>query len=196
MARMRAFPRATLAVQLQRRQQRQRERQRLTEAFSRDPRTGVVRRGAVQFDGAVLTLRLPKRLESPNKWLWVHHQVKGRAKKAWATLIAVTTCDAIARPTRAVIGQTPAAAFGWAAPKQRVRVTVRRLVARRSHFITDDDNLAFAGKGLMDCVVQAGFLRDDHRDAIALQVEQGVSPDGQPWTEIEIAPLPVVEACR
>lgn len=193
MARMRAYPKATLAIQLQRRQQRQRERQRLTEAFSRDPRTGVVRRGAVTFDAAVLTLRLPKRLESPNKWLWVHHQVKGRAKKAWATLIAVTTCDAIARPTRAAF-ETPAAAFGWAAPDQRVQVTVRRLVARRSHFITDDDNLAFAGKGLMDCIVQAGFLRDDSREAIALQVEQAVSPDGQPWTEIEIAPLPAGEA--
>lgn len=195
MARMRAFPRATLAVQIQRRQQRQRETQRLTDAFSRDPRTGVVRRGTVQCDGAALTLRLPKRLESPNKWLWVHHQIKGRAKKAWATLIAVTTCDAIARPTRAAF-ETPAAAFGWASPDQRVRVTVRRLVARRSHFITDDDNLAFAGKGLIDCVVQAGFLRDDSRDAIALQVEQVVSPDGLPWTEIEIAPLPAVEASR
>jgi hypothetical protein len=69
----------------------------------------------------------------------------------------------------------------------KVRVDVERLVPGTRHFITDTThNLTFASKGVVDCVVKAGFLRDDSDRHIDLHCTQAVSPDGLDWTVVTI----------
>lgn len=193
---------------------RQRQHRRLTDTVTRDPRTGQVRRGAIVVSSAALcrcpalvchvhpssktcgmrvagrsiTLRLPKRLEPPNVWLWAGWPTKRRAKRAWAALITRTACEQLGRLTIADLA-SPASALGWTVPTVRARVDVVRHVAR-GRGITDPDNLTFAAKGLLDCLVQAGFLRDDKATDIDLRVAQVPSVDGLDLTVVTIAPLP------
>lgn len=180
--------RPSLDVRVQRRLRRAAVRARLTDSVTRNA-TGMVVRGSVRLVEDACVLSLPKRLESPNLWLWTHWRTKSAAKKAWAEVIARAVCDSLDRPTIAAFS-TPARAIAWTAPEWRARVTVQRRVRRRSHFLVDRDNRVFAAKGLADCLVQAGFLRDDAETAIDLDVTQDVSADGLDWTVITIAPIP------
>jgi hypothetical protein len=166
-----------------------RTRQRLLASVSRDPHTGLIRRGRVERRAFEVVIRMPKRLESPNRWLWTSWMVKKRAVDAWAQAIRQAALDSssvdwVALATAAV---SPAASVGWLAPPVRVRVTVERLVPSTRHLIKDSvHNLAFASKGVVDCVVKAGFLRDDSDRHIDLVCTQAVSPDGLDWTVITI----------
>lgn len=165
-----------------------RERQRLMASVERDPETGVVRRGRIERRAFGITLHLPKRLESPNKWLWTSWQVKKRIVDAWALVIRQAVIDTPCLDAAAAVRVSPAAGAGWMAPPMRVRVEVQRLVPSARHFISDTThNLAFASKGVVDCVVKAGFLRDDSDRHIDLVCTQAVSPDRLDWTVIDIA---------
>jgi hypothetical protein len=164
-----------------------RVRQRLLASVSRDPRTGLLRRGRVERRAFEVAIRLPKRLESPNRWLWTSWMVKKRAVDAWAQAIRQAVLDTPGVDWVAATQVSPAASVGWLAPPVKVRVTVDRLVPSPRHLIKDSvHNLAFASKGVVDCVVKAGFLRDDSDQHIELVCTQAVSPDGLDWTVITI----------
>jgi hypothetical protein len=181
--------RPSLDVRVQRRLQRAAVKQRLTGSVTRDPKTGKVRQGLILIgSNGTATLMLPKRLEPPNVWLWTHWRTKSAAKRAWAALITRTICENTGRMSVAAL-ETPALALGWTAPTSRVSVTITRWVVR-GRGITDSDNLTFAGKGLLDCLVQTGFLVDDSTDHIDLHVTQFPSPDGGEMTVVKIAPIP------
>jgi hypothetical protein len=180
--------RPDIDVRVRRRLQRAVVHQRLTGSVTRDPKTGRVRRGRIEIAWPRLVLGLPKRLERPNAWLWAHWRTKKAAKDAWARLIATTVCDFVGRPSIADY-RRPADAIGWVPPAGRLRVEIVRHVTRGPG-IPDDDNLLFSAKGLADCLVQAGFLRDDTRKEIDLQVVQVPSADGLDLTVITIAPIP------
>lgn len=175
-------------AQAQRRARAAHRRQtaRLTRAFERDPATGALRRGRVERVPRGLTLWLPKFLPSPNQWHWASWQTKARVKRAWEDLIRVTATDASAAGAASAGRTTPAGALGWIAPPGLVDIAISRHVISAAHFIRDDDNLAFAAKPLVDCLVHAGFLRGDSRDEIRRACLQERSRDGQPWTVVAI----------
>ncbi|MGE0363027.1 MAG: hypothetical protein AB7R67_20100 [Vicinamibacterales bacterium] len=161
---------------------------RLTTVVERDPTTGQVRLGRVERVPRGITLVLPKLLPSPNQWHWKPWYVKRGIKAAWDALIRLTATDHSAAGRRLAMATTPAGALGWMAPPAPLlaRVVVTRQVAHAGQFIADDDNLHFAAKPLIDCLVDAGFLRGDSRREIDRVTDQAVSPDGQPWTVIAI----------
>lgn len=164
-----------------------RTRQRLLASVSRDPRTGLIRRGRVERLAFQVVIRLPKRLESPNRWLWTSWMVKKRAVDAWAKAIRQAVLDTAGVDGGLAVQVSAAAGVGWLAPPVKVRVQVERLVPGTRHFIKDTvHNLAFSSKAVIDCVVKAGFLRDDSDQHIDLHCTQAVSPDGLDWTVITI----------
>lgn len=171
-------------------------RQRLTSVIARHPVTFQVIPGWVERRPGRVVLYLPKRLESPNRWLWTHWRVKHAVSKAWAQVIQCAVLDTPGVDRAAAVTTSPAGGVGWIAPPHRSRVEVKRLVPSERHFITDTThNLAFASKAVVDCVVKAGFLRDDSDRHIDLQCTQEVSPDGIDWTVIAItAPLTATDA--
>jgi hypothetical protein len=153
---------------------------------ARDPRTGALRRGRVERVAFGVTLHLPKRLPTPNRWLKLHWSTYARIKSAWAEVIRLAVLDSSSAGHRLALRTTLAGAMGWIAPPVRARVRITRIVRHRRHFITDPDNRRFAGKALVDCLVDAGFLRDDSEDHIDLHVDQEVSTDGLDWTVVAI----------
>lgn len=170
-----------------RRRSAAKSRARLLASVGRDPKTGLLRRGCVERRAFQVAIRLPKRLESPNRWLWTSWQVKKRAVDAWATAIRRAVLETAGSDAAATVRVSPAAGVGWTAPPVKVRVDCERLVPSTRHFITDTThNLNFASKGVVDCVVKAGFLRDDSDRHIDLHCTQAVSPDGLDWTVITI----------
>jgi len=173
-------------ARLQARASRRRELARMQSAVTVDPRTHRVRLARVERVARGITLHLPRRLDSPNRWLWTHWSTKAAVKNAWALAIRLAVLDSTTVERHLAVQVSPAAAMGWIAPPARARVAIERLVPSARHFITDRDNRTFAGKGLVDCLVQAGFLRDDTEDAIDLVVDQRVSPDRLDWTVVAI----------
>jgi hypothetical protein len=182
--------------QLQARAKRRRASVRLTSAIARDPQTGTIRRGRVEREAFGIRLYLPKFLPSPNQWHWAPWWQKSRIKAAWVEVIRVTAIDNSAAGTRLAALSTPAGALGWMAPPPpvRARVDITRQVATAQKLIRDDDNLSFAAKPLLDCIVQAGFLRGDSREEIDRHYDQVVSPDGLDWTVIAIT-VPEDQRC-
>jgi hypothetical protein len=173
--------------QLLRRAARRRQQTRMEAAVTRDA-AGQVRRGRVERQAFGITLHLPKFLPSPNQWHWAPWWRKARIKAAWVEVIRVTAIDNSHAGTRLAALSTPAGALGWMAPPApvRARVAITRQVATAQKLIHDDDNLSFAAKPLLDCVVEAGFLRGDSREEIDRHYDQVVSPDGLDWTVITI----------
>lgn len=160
-------------------------RQRLFAVVARHE-DGTLRRPTLTDTGAVLTIRLPHRLETPNAWLWSHWRTKKRAKDAWSERLRIA-CLSPAAVAMSIGGNVELASWiGWTAPTNRPIVRITRQVPSRRNFITDRENRLFAAKALVDCLVQAGFLTNDREQDIDLQVPQVVSADGLDWTEIVI----------
>ncbi|MGE0444524.1 MAG: hypothetical protein AB7P99_04795 [Vicinamibacterales bacterium] len=154
-----------------------------------DPVTRLVRRGTITRRGEWLILRLPLLLPSPNQWLAAGGWTQYREKKRWRAALEILLAEHVGAFTAR--GYDPACRLIGLEPcTERRTVYVRRLVAYPHHLCKDDDNLIFTAKFLFDRLVKAGLLKDDDRAWLRRDVTQAVSPDGQPWTEIEIGPWP------
>lgn len=162
-----------------------------------DDDTRTIIKGSVtrEADGAIV-IRLPHRLESPNKMLHAHWRERTRDKQTWATRLRMAISNATNRasvaefekPYDALVQQ-----LGFAPVTGHRWVTFERLVPSSRNFIRDRDNLVYSAKPLLDQVRKAGFLRDDSSKHITLEVTQRVSDDGRDWTVIRIE-IPAGEA--
>jgi len=169
------------------RQRRQSVRASLVGLYAVDG-AGLVRQPEITCHPAVLIVRLPHRLESPNAWHSLHWRVHRQMRAAWAArlehAVTVATPSVLPRPLSAF--PTPASRLDWTAPTNHPTVFVTRQVPRRRNFITDRDNRFGACKPVIDAFVKAGFLANDREDDIDLVPEQGVSGDGLDWTIVTI----------
>ena len=141
---------------------------------------------------------MPFRLKSANAHARRHWKQWYRETHTWQALIVVAACR---------VGN----AHGWSLIEsvemqrdtkghfkpveirrpERRRVSVIRVVKYRHHFISDDDNLKFALKPLLDALKRLGYLYDDKRewlDQPALP-EQQVATDGICRTIVRIERL-------
>lgn len=124
-----------------------------------------------------LTLRIPRRLESPNTWNGRHWRVKYRLSQEWEQEIAYGAVKAGEAPWILRICFVP--------PK--VRVIVERQVPSARNFIRDDDNLRFSVKPLLDALKRQGYIRNDSRKWLEHPTPtQSVSADGKDWTIVTI----------
>jgi len=156
--------------------------------IDRDTRQRL-RGSVVLADTGAITIRLPYRLESPNKLLHAHWRVRTRDKQAWRRRLERAIADASGHTTCAGFVQ-PVMALGLPPVQDKRRVQVERLVPSRRNFIKDDDNLVYAQKPLLDQIRGCGFLRDDARQwTELLPPVQRVSDDGRDWTVITITPM-------
>lgn len=125
-----------------------------------------------------LTLRIPRRLESPNSWQGRHWRVKHRLSQEWEKEIWATAPSVGERLTRA--------AFKVRGPV-RSRVVVERQVPSARNFIRDDDNLRFSVKPLLDALKRQGYIKNDSRQWLEHPTPtQAVSTDGKDWTVVTI----------
>jgi hypothetical protein len=112
--------------------------------------------------------RIPRRLESPNKWIGRHWRTKQRITVAWEwELRAISPCGSAT---------------------VRRRVDVERHVPSARHFIRDEDNLRFTVKPLLDALKRQRWIVDDARTWLELgDVTQHVATDGKDWTIVKVS---------
>jgi hypothetical protein len=139
-----------------------------------------------------LTLKIPRRLESPNTWNGRHWRVKHRISQEWfgclggALRVWLMTCG---KPVKHALDDIWEMQGGGMASRP-LRVTVERQVPSARNFIRDDDNLRFAVKPLLDALKRQGYIRNDSRKWLEHPTPtQSVSPDGKDWTIVTIEPV-------
>jgi hypothetical protein len=133
-----------------------------------------------------MTLKIPRRLESPNTWNGRHWRVKYRISQEWEQSIWIQAAMLRGRPPTV---QEIARRHLCGADRRKMRVTVERQVPSRRNFIRDDDNLRFSVKPLMDSLKRQGYVYDDSRKWLEHPTPtQRVSDDGMDWTIITIEP--------
>lgn len=144
-------------------------------------------------DEAIFTIA--RRLASPNQAYWASWIVKHREAKAWRDAIrqaltlwliekASTRVQRVAIAPILIGGTLPA-------PLAVYRVEVCRYVQRPSHLITDDDNLAFSVKPVLDALVRTGVIFSDTRVFLErVTPMQAVVGKGEPVrTTIRVRPF-------
>lgn len=141
----------------------------------------------------MLTLKMQRRLESPNTWNGRHWRVKHRISQEWEKEIGGAYYQQIAGAPKDFF-----VALGCAVgPKKwegiivgRQRVEIERHVPSMRNFIRDDDNLRFAVKPLLDALKRQGYIRNDSRKWLDHPTPtQHVSEDGKDWTIVKIEAL-------
>lgn len=151
-----------------------------------DPETRKLIRGSlIAYDDGGIEIRLPHRLESPNKLLHAHWRERTKDKHQWQARLITVISDAAGVSGVAALDR-PAAALGLPLVRDRRRLTFERLVPSSRNFIRDRENLVYSVKALCDQVCRMGFIRDDSMKWIDLDVTQRVSEDGRDWTVIRI----------
>ena len=103
----------------------------------------------------MLTLKIPRRLESPNTWNGRHWRVKHQISRNWENEIGWAAVEAKLGRRVARRGVGGELLMDWAVSRLgvepgRVRVVVERHVPSGRNFIRDDDNLRFCVKPLLD----------------------------------------------
>jgi hypothetical protein len=115
---------------------------------------------------AVLTLAIPRTLQSQNvrdRWHW---RQRHQDTKVWEIML------------RAAVRQLP--------PRPRGMVWVR-ITSLRAQLILDDANLRGGAKGLVDALVRLGFLRDDSSQFCHITYRQVQTPKPLRCTRIVIS---------
>ena len=141
-------------------------------------------------EGVSLTLRIPRRLESPNTWNGRHWRVKHKISQEWENDICGAYYEQIAGRQNAL--------GCFVGPRKwegivvgRMRLTVERHVPSARNFIRDDDNLRFSVKPLLDALKRQGYIKNDSRKWLDHPTPtQHVSADGKDYTVITIEPVP------
>lgn len=133
-----------------------------------------------------LTLKIPRRLDSPNVWQGRHWRFKHRLTQQWESAVWIQA--AMATGQRVTLQDVVSQHLGGS-ERRKVRVTIERQVPSRRNFIRDDDNLRFASKPVLDALKRRGYLYDDSRQWLEHPTPtQSVSPDGKDYTIVTIEP--------
>lgn len=158
-----------------------------------DPLTRRRVRGSVDvYEDGCIEIRLPHRLESPNKMLHANWRQRTSDKQAWHARLLSAIADSVSESVPALASRDGGpyealiAAFGLMPVRDRRKVTIERQVPSSRNFIRDRENLVYSCKHLMDQIRRAGFVRDDSMKWIDLDVTQRVSDDKRDWTVIRI----------
>lgn len=154
-----------------------------------DEHRRIIRGSLVVESSGDIEIRLPHRLESPNRLLHAHWRTRTKDKQAWRARLLLVMADATGyssvagfeHPWEAMTG-----AYGLEPVRDRRRVHVDRQVPSSRNFVRDRENLVYSVKSLLDQVKYLGFVRDDSMKWIDLDVTQRVSDDGRDWTVIRI----------
>jgi hypothetical protein len=135
------------------------------------PRTPIARisPASLSVTGAAAAIVVVRRLLSPNRSFWAHWKVKHRDRDGWEASIKsalIGWIDSQVRTRAERLGATAELVRGElpSAPEQRYSVYVFRQVPSVRHFITDDDNLTFAVKPVLDALVSCGLIYSDRRE--------------------------------
>lgn len=132
----------------------------------------------------MLTLKIPRRLESPNTWNGRHWRVKHRLSQEWESEI-IAAWLALKPSERTIVRGDRVTV------NEKRRVMVERQLPSRRNAIRDDDNLRFAVKPLLDALKRRGFIRGDSRRWLDHPTPtQTISGDGKDWTVIHIEAVP------
>ena len=124
---------------------------------------------------SALELRIPRRLESPNKSRGAHWRVRHRISKDWEREIGWA---------RVIQGKSDAMYLATG----KMRVEIERHVPSGHNFIHDADNLAFSSKPILDSLKRLGYIKNDSRKWLEHPTPtQHVSADGKDWTVIRIS---------
>lgn len=142
-------------------------------------------------------IRIKRELRSPNRngFAWMRR----REREEWgrALIAAVATYAGVSSTSGVELVKRSLSLFVASGVQERRRVVITRLAPSTRRFLLDDDNLAYAGKQLVDELKVAGMLYEDRRDYCERPLPtQAVSPDGEFWTVIEIQRLGVVQPKR
>lgn len=146
----------------------------------------------LSVEGTAARIVVGRRLLSPNRSYWAHWTRKHRDRGGWEASIKsalIAWIDNDARTRAARLGVIPQLIVGSMppAPKQRYSVYVFRQVPHERHFITDDDNLTFAVKPVLDALVSCGLIYSDRREFLDRPLPvQCVGPE---QTRIVVAPF-------
>lgn len=133
-----------------------------------------------------MTLKIPRRLDSPNRWQGRHWRVKHRLTTEWQNAVWIQAAIVSGPPTL----QDVVSRHLGGTDIQKVRVTVERQVPTRRNFIRDDDNLRFSVKPLLDALKRQGYIKNDSRKWLEHPTPtQSVSPDGKDYTIVTIEPI-------
>lgn len=128
----------------------------------------------------MLELKIPRRLESPNKSRGAHWRVRHRITQEWEHDI-IGLWLAMKPHERGLYRGDPITV------NERRRVVVERHVPSGHNFIRDDDNLRFCVKPLLDALKRRGFIHSDSRKWLDHPTPtQHVSADGKDWTVVRI----------
>jgi hypothetical protein len=130
---------------------------------------------------AVLTLRIPRLVASPNADRGAHWATRHATAKLWEQEIWIAWHQS---------------GGGWqdwvldsGTPPERRRVTVTRACASRRSFCKDSDNRMFAAKAIRDGLVRLRLLVDDSDRWLESRVDEIKSADGRNATVIRIERL-------
>lgn len=143
----------------------------------------------------VLELVIPLKLKSANVHARRHWSYWHRETHMWQGWINIALCRVRAGKRWNLIDGVDMVRDkrGHLQPRERRRqevrrVTVTRTVTTASHLITDDDNLKFSLKPLLDALKRAGLIYDDSRDWLEQPSlpEQRVDKTIEPTTIIRL----------
>jgi hypothetical protein len=133
-----------------------------------------------------------RELKSPNQSYWAHWSAKSSDRRGWQTTLKnalVGHLDDQARSRAArldlaqlVIGLLPPA------HAQRYRVEVTRIVPRYGHCITDEDNLTFSVKPLLDALVSLGVIYSDRAEFLERPLPEQRIERNRKATIVRISP--------
>lgn len=151
-----------------------------------------------------LVLKIPRRLESPNKSRGAHWRVRHQITQVWEQEIGWAIVAMQAQQHGADVAETTRYLMKWAEQvarempiPRRMRVSVERHVPSRRNFIQDDDNLRFSVKPLLDALKRQGYIKNDSRKWLEHPTPtQHVSEDGKDYTIVTIEPVEDAEAVR
>lgn len=146
------------------------------------------------MDADVLDLQIPMLLESPNTDRGRHWRAKYSATKRWEEAIAVYAGGHLTPFTLIADERAVRTRQGFVLKtrrrKARRRVIVTRYVAHQRQLLTDDDNLRYVAKPILDALKRLGVIYDDRREWLDHPAPtQEVSADGTDWTRIRLERL-------